>query len=135
MKRTEPPASFINYPELHRRRAQLGLYVQDLIDATGMGGATVSAVLGGDETVNLQSIVRLAEELGMRVIVDFEVIKPMETEEEMAAQIRPYKFERRTRLRCGRGAANRMIEASHVVENVHTGLLRPRASDRGLLFR
>lgn len=95
MKRTEPPPSFINYPALQERRAGLGLYVQDLIDATGMSSTTVSAILNGEESVNLQSIVRLAEELELRVRVEFEPVGEAESEEDRATKARPFRFPRR----------------------------------------
>ena len=65
----------INYRKLKARKAYLELSNMDLIQRAGMGSRTVSAFLNGAKTLNLQTIERLAAELGLRVIVDFQPIE------------------------------------------------------------
>lgn len=65
------PKSVINYSELRAQKARLGLYNEDLVKTTGMGCATISGILNGAETSNLQKIIKLAAALDMDVRVDF----------------------------------------------------------------
>lgn len=74
--------SIINVRALRARKGYLGLYSKDLVEKTGISWPTVTAFFNGAETLNLQTIKKLAEELGLRVIVDFQPIEKGVTRED-----------------------------------------------------
>ena len=79
------PQSVINYPELQAQRARLGITYEDLIELTGAGLGSIAAVMNGKETVNLQTIIRIAAALGLLVKVEFE---PMPVEKQNPTELR-----------------------------------------------
>lgn len=69
------PQSIINYSELRAQKARLGLCYRDLTEKTGISCSALTCLFNGAETLNVQTIKRLAAELGLRVIVDFQPIE------------------------------------------------------------
>ena len=73
------PESIVNYRKLRARKGELGIYSKDLVERTGISWPTVTGFFNGSETLNLGTIKKLAEQLGLEVIVDF---RPIKTESE-----------------------------------------------------
>jgi hypothetical protein len=75
LARRTPKPTFIDYRTLRARKAYLGLRNEDLMRATGCSPRTVSAFLAGNEKMNLEKIVVLAAELGLKPRVTFELLE------------------------------------------------------------
>jgi hypothetical protein len=66
--------SIIDYRFLRGRRGYLGLRNKDLIAQTKTGSRTVAAFFAGDESMELQTIIKLASALGLKPRITFEVV-------------------------------------------------------------
>lgn len=65
-------SSVINYRELRAQKARLGLTNADIIEMTNTSTDSVSAVMNGAETVNLQTLIKIADALSLNVRIEFE---------------------------------------------------------------
>lgn len=74
--------SVMNWRKLQARKAYLGLTNAQLAEAAGVGQDTVSAYLNGNDAVRPQIQDAIARALGMRRMIDFELI---ETDRDFAA--------------------------------------------------
>src|SRR5690349_5897657 len=68
-------ASVMNWRKLQARKAYLGLTNAQLAAATGLCEVTVSKFMNGDDAVRPEAQDKIARALGMRRIVDFELIE------------------------------------------------------------
>jgi transcriptional regulator with XRE-family HTH domain len=67
--------SIIKYGKLLAAKAESGLYNEDIEKLADVSRPTITAVMNGHHNVNLANIVRIAEALGQRVIVDFQPLE------------------------------------------------------------
>lgn len=67
--------SVIDYRALRARKSYLGLKNEDLIEEANCSASTVSAFLAGEESLKMETIIRLSAALGLKPRVIFEPIE------------------------------------------------------------
>jgi transcriptional regulator with XRE-family HTH domain len=92
MSRRARKPSVIDYRALQARKAYLGLTHEELAAQARCGVGTVTALINGDETLRLATIIKLATHLKLRVRVEFDVMP------EAAADAAPPEQEAALRL-------------------------------------
>ena len=74
-KRNTQNNSIVDWRTLRARKGYLDLYNEDLIRATGCSSRTVSAFFAGDEKMNLDTMIRLAAVMGLKLRITFEPVE------------------------------------------------------------
>lgn len=73
--RCESCKSVIDWRTLRARKSYLNLNIKDLVAASGCGSRSVCAFLSGDESLNLETVIRISAALGLKPKITFEPIK------------------------------------------------------------